>query len=194
MATDISEEELLYFNGINGATGEYGLAPMSDKDFAAAITKQGQDSLGSKEFRPMYGIDAKNLAETGWGIIFPSEKDDPERQKRNGALKEALTELIQWRQSQAGQYFKVFDAAGYQPGETKIDFLRKRAGAGAGPVDPSKGVPSATRKIFLTDFSTNWMYSTPLDASTLVMIWRLISGMPPVSCRLKKAACSWGVS
>ncbi len=26
MATDIPEEELLYFNGINGATGEYGMA------------------------------------------------------------------------------------------------------------------------------------------------------------------------
>lgn len=31
MATDIPADELLYFNGINGATGDYGIRPMTDK-------------------------------------------------------------------------------------------------------------------------------------------------------------------
>ena len=142
MATDISTEELLYFNGVNGATGGYGIEPMPNKVFAELIAQGEKSAAESVNYRPMYGIDAKNLAETGWGIVFPSDKGTPERQKKNDALKEALNDLIQRRQSQAGQYFKIFDgAAGYQKGETKIDFLRKRAGAGAGPIDPSKGVP-----------------------------------------------------
>ncbi len=141
MATEVFQEELLYFNGVNGATGEYGIHPMTDKEFAGLIEGAKPD-VGSVNYRPMYGIDAKNLAETGWGLILPADKDDPEQQRKNSAVKEALNELIQWRQAQSGQYFKVFEgAAGYRKGETKLEFLRMRAGAGAGPVDPSKGVP-----------------------------------------------------
>lgn len=147
MATDISEEELLYFNGVNGATGNYGISPMTDKEFAAAITRQEKEFQGSENFRPMYGIDAKNLAEAGWGIILPFDKDDLERQQKNERIKDALGELIKLRQSQAGDLFKVFDGPNnvgggfrYRKKDSKLDFL-KRQKVGSGAVDPKKGVP-----------------------------------------------------
>jgi hypothetical protein len=147
MATDTPAEELLYFNGINGATGGYGLAPMTDKEFAAAITKQAKEFQGSENFRPMYGIDAKNLAESGWGIIFPTDDDDPARQQKNDRIKEALGDLIKLRQSQAGDLFKIFEGPQnvgggfrFRKKDDKLGFL-KRQKVGSGAVDPKKGVP-----------------------------------------------------
>lgn len=147
MATDIPEEELLYFNGINGATGGYGLNPMTDKEFAAAITKQEKEFQGSENFRPMYGIDAKNLAETGWGIILPFDDSDPARQQKQDRIKEALSDLLKLRQSQAGDLFKIFEGPNnvgggfrYRKKDDKLSFL-KRQKVGSGAVDPKKGVP-----------------------------------------------------
>jgi hypothetical protein len=34
----MSEETLLHFNGINGATGQYGLPPMTSQELAGIIT------------------------------------------------------------------------------------------------------------------------------------------------------------
>lgn len=135
----------LYFNGINGATGGYGLEPMSDQEFANLIVKQKKPRKDLVSYRPRYGIDEKNLAETGWGILLPHDNSDPAKMARNKAVKEALSELLEHRKNQAGEYFKVFEGpkkvgGGYRPGETKIKFLA-RQGVGSGTVDPSKGVP-----------------------------------------------------
>jgi hypothetical protein len=129
-----------FFNGINGATGEYGFPPMTGEQFSACLqgeaapdnlaelkfkTQQSQECFGVKE-----GIDPKQLAETGWGIIFASDADP--------AIKEALSELLNLRQQQAGDYFKVYEGrAGYRRGESKSAFLA-RHGAGPGPADPEK--------------------------------------------------------
>jgi hypothetical protein len=141
----MSDQELLYFNGINGATGEYGLSPMSDQEFADLVVKQEKPAEESTSYRPMYGIDEKELAETGWGVLLPYDKDDPRRMARNEAIKEALSELLEHRAGQAGPYYSLFEGprkegGGYRRGETKSKFLR-RQGVGVGPVDPSKGVP-----------------------------------------------------
>jgi len=131
----------LVFNGINGATGDYGLPPMSGEELSEFIRGEAtpenlnelrarhrastQQTLGVKE-----GIDPKKLDEAGWGIIFAHDADP--------AIKEALGDLIALREEQAGPYFRLYEGPdGYRRGkDTKSDFLA-RHGAGPGPADPN---------------------------------------------------------
>jgi hypothetical protein len=140
MSEPNTNTDLLYFNGINGATGEYGLPPMTGEQLSACIrgeaapdnldelkfkTQQSQECFGVKE-----GIDPKQLAQTGWGVIFASDADP--------AIKEALSELLNLRQQQAGDCFKVYEGgAGYRRGESKNAFLSRHK-VGPGPADPLK--------------------------------------------------------
>ena len=141
MANKVTTGELLYFNGVNGASGEYGLPPMTSEELSHFIQgealpqnldelkfrrqQQVQQTLGVKE-----GVDPKNLAEAGWGVIFAHNAAP--------AVKEALSELLDLRREQAGEYAKIYEAGdGYRPGETKSKFLA-RHGAGPGPADPEK--------------------------------------------------------
>jgi hypothetical protein len=76
----------------------------------------------------------RNLAETGWGVIF-SQSADP-------AIKQALSQLLEHRRKQACQtnayyYREFFGEFGYQSGESKRTFLQ-RHGVGSGPFDPAK--------------------------------------------------------
>ena len=132
--------DLLTFNGINGATGDYGLPPMTGADLASFITgerkpenlkelrqrhrAESEAHLGVKE-----GVDPKRLDESGWGILFADDADP--------AIKEALSPLIALRRQQAGQAFKLYEGAnGFRRDrDTKTSFLA-RNGAGPGPVDP----------------------------------------------------------
>lgn len=141
MPNTLKEEELLYFNGINGATGEYGLPPMTGEQLTAFIQgeekpenldelKHRREMKEQGTFGVKEGVDPKKLSETGWGIVFAHDADP--------AIKEALSELIQLRKEQAGGYFKIYEGPeGYRPNETKSKFL-SRHGIGPGPVDPEK--------------------------------------------------------
>jgi len=141
MATQISQEELLFFNGINGATGDYGLPPMTGEQLSAFIQGEARpENLDELKFRHQQsnlehfgvkeGVDPKKLAETGWGVIFAHDADP--------AIKEALNELLTLRQGQAGDYYRIYENGdGYRPGESKTGFLA-RHGAGPGPADPVK--------------------------------------------------------
>lgn len=137
----MDENDLLYFNGVNGATGDYGLPPMSADDMTAFIRGEARPEnldeliyrhqqrdmqhLGVKE-----GVDPKDLAQAGWGIIFAHGADP--------AIKEALTDLIKLRQAQAGPYFRLYEGGdGFRPNDNKRTFLA-RHGAGPGPADPDK--------------------------------------------------------
>jgi len=92
--------DLLYFNGINGATGKYELPPLRAQDVASIALGEELEPEHVKELvdwndhvkqvskGPKAGIDPKNLAETGWGIIFAHGD------KRAPAIKEALGELL----------------------------------------------------------------------------------------------------
>jgi hypothetical protein len=74
--------------------------------------------------------DPRDLTQTGWGILFPSDV--------NLAIPEALSPLIQHRRAQAGEIFKLFAGKdGVRPGESKDEFL-KRFGVGPGACDPDK--------------------------------------------------------
>jgi hypothetical protein len=143
----MSTEEI-YFNGINGATGEYLLPPLTAEQIAKIAQGEEFDPIELSElkkkdlhvkgqepdFAPIEGVDPKNLAETGWGVIFAYNVDP--------AIKEALKELLEHRQKQATKnhehYYQEYTGPkGYRPGESKNSFL-SRHGVGPGPADPNK--------------------------------------------------------
>lgn len=144
--------EKLVFNGINGATGKYLLPPLTPGQVSKIAQGERFDPvhLGELEEKKrkikknkddddnelivMEGIDSKNLAETGWGVIFAHDADP--------AIKEALSELLQHRQRQATQRYEYYyqeytGNKGYQPRESKNRFLGRQR-VGHGPADPHK--------------------------------------------------------
>ncbi len=141
MANESDPEDLLYFNGVNGATGDYGLPPMTGDQLSEFLQgeappeelqelrfRQGQKDQG--HFGVKEGIDPKKLDDAGWGVIFAHDADP--------AMEEALAPLLELRAEQAGEHFKVYRGAdGFRPGEPKAKFLA-RHGAGPGPADPAK--------------------------------------------------------
>lgn len=130
---------LLYFNGIDGATGRYDLPPMTAEQLARLILgeeappnldelrdayAQGDlESLGREE-------EMLDLATAGWGVVF-AEDGDP-------AVEEALAPLLEWRREQAGDLYRRFGGQeGLRPGENKMKWLARH---GVGP-----GTPQAER-------------------------------------------------
>ena len=88
------------------------------------------DLLREDRLDVRFGIDPRNLAESGWGVIFPEGRQDE--------LREALAPLLALRKSQAGgvrenRYRELV----YSAGESKARFLA-RHGVGPGPADPDK--------------------------------------------------------
>lgn len=142
-------EEFLYFNGIDGASGDYLLPPISPEKFSSIIQNENLNETDERYLKELKwwfdrttqghygvkeGVDPKVLAETGWGVIFAHDADP--------GVREALSELLEWRKEGAGgvheHYFKIYEAGdGYRPGESKQAFL-ERHGAGPGPADPEK--------------------------------------------------------
>jgi hypothetical protein len=137
----LEEDELLYFNGIDGDTGQYALPPMTGNELSSFIRQESQpENLAELRYRyeettkktmgVRDGIDPKQLDQTGWGVIFSANA--------NPAIKEALTGLLELRSQQAGQYFRIYEGGeGYRPDESKSQFLA-RHGAGPGSADPEK--------------------------------------------------------
>jgi hypothetical protein len=82
-------------------------------------------------------VDPTQLAQAGWGIIFPLE--DPREPARVPAIKEALQPLLDLRRSQAGQYFKVYEGGdGYRPNDTAATFVARHGALAHDPADPEK--------------------------------------------------------
>ena len=137
----LEADELLFFNGIDGDSGQYALPPMTGDELSGFIRQESQpENLAELRYRHeestkksmgvREGIDPKQLDQTGWGVIFPAATDP--------AVKEALTGLLNLRSQQSGQYFKIYEGGeGYRPDESKGQFLA-RHGAGPGSADPEK--------------------------------------------------------
>jgi hypothetical protein len=144
----MNEEDLLFFNGINGSTGDYLLPPLTAEQVSSIAQGKEFDpedlyDLQQKkklvegldaDFAPVEGVDPKNLEETGWGVIFAYNAEP--------AIREALSELLDHRKRQATQkkekYYQEYTGVrGYRPGESKNQFL-SRQGVGPGPADPDK--------------------------------------------------------
>lgn len=156
MSNKNPDNEPLYFNGVNGATGGYlfepqTIAQISDIAQESLIAEQldggtaEEPSLDShlsalrkrdrrspenedeKTLGPIEGVDPKNLAEAGWGIIFPANID-PE-------IKTALHPLIKHRRQTSGNYFREYTIS---PGTSVGDFLGKWGANIADPANPAK--------------------------------------------------------
>jgi len=130
------------FNGLDGATGAPLYPPASlaemealarglrpDPRQTAEVTAWREEMtrthLGLRE-----GFDARDLASSGWGVVFPANASP--------AVREALAPLVEHRRSQAAaRAEKRFREIDYRPGESKADFLR-RSGVGPGPADPDR--------------------------------------------------------
>jgi hypothetical protein len=132
--------ERLAFNGLDGASGNYLLPPMTPAQVSAMALGESFNEQEIVELRqrafdlnnPNAGVeaDARDLAETGWGVLFASDSDP--------AVREALRPLLERRKEQAGDLYQEFSGSrGYRPRETKDDFLT-RHGMGPGPVNPAK--------------------------------------------------------
>jgi hypothetical protein len=141
----MADDELLYFNGINGASGDYETMPLPLDKLAQIASGEKLDAQDLLELQQKHaqrteghwavkeGVDPKDLAQTGWGVIFAFADKD-----KTPAVREALSELLKHRQAQAGQYYKEYTGpAAYRPNEGKNEFLA-RHGAGPGPADPAK--------------------------------------------------------
>lgn len=148
--------ELLYLNGIDAETG----GPIDDmpidsiliakvargqrltpEDFRDAKIRRSFDiQKNNPNFSTDEGIDNADLAQTGWGVIFPASLP----QKSVDAIKDALKPLLDLRKTQATgidqRYYHEFIGPdeGYKNGETKNDFL-KRFGRAPGPANPAEG-------------------------------------------------------
>lgn len=136
-------EELIYLNGINGATGDYLTPPLTEAELAQlALEQPGDDPTLQKELQDkqsgksgklgtIWSVDPTKLEEAGWGVIFASNADPQ--------IREALSELLTWRKKQANAKKKLYreftGKDGVAPNETKNEWLA-RQGAAPGPVDP----------------------------------------------------------
>ncbi|HEX3130671.1 MAG TPA: hypothetical protein VH394_25255 [Thermoanaerobaculia bacterium] len=121
------KKETLYFNGIDGETGKYLKQPRKFR-LAPRVERNVRDAR--------YDVNLKNLASTGWGVVFA--KGD----RRTSAIREALKPLLDLRRSQASaespkRYKEFSGQRGYIAGERKQNFL-ERAGQGPGPVSPDR--------------------------------------------------------
>src|SRR5262245_21637198 len=119
MSGDPSAEPLV-FNGVDGASGQYLTPVLTEHDVSnlaqgkplgepqAPVVSTPDDVTEKRHlqdlnwrhsvateatFAPIEGVDPKNLAESGWGVVFAADA--------NPAVREALAPLLEHRRAQA---------------------------------------------------------------------------------------------
>jgi hypothetical protein len=135
-----TEEDYLIPFGVSADTGRL-ISDISDEAVIAMMGSAPQAELQALEersdpanlaFAVVGDVDANDLSESGWGIIFAPGVDQ--------AIKDALQPLIDHRKSTADPFVVYDDSEGVRPGDSARDWLA-RHGVGFNIVDPSKGVP-----------------------------------------------------
>lgn len=133
------EHQTLILNGINASTGEP-LLPRATLAQIAALACSAEISpaeaeelkrwaayLNEDHLDLRFQLDPRNLAEAGWGAIFPDNRQEE--------LRRALAPLLDMRRSQAAAIHEHRYRELVHRGESKARFLA-RQGAGPGPADP----------------------------------------------------------
>jgi hypothetical protein len=131
------DEPRLHVNGINGATGDYLVPPLTLEDAAAlAAGRPPEKGLIAwlKKFIPRPGapksalpddIPEEDVAQAGWAVVFAQDTPD--------AVRRALQPLLSHRERQVRPgRFKVLE---YERGQARKDWLEKH-GAHASDVNP----------------------------------------------------------
>ncbi len=144
------DEKRVFLNGLDASTGHYLEGPKTLKelaDMAEYDTRQRKEELAAaakkhQETEPSHFLDLDpneedygrylNLAQSGWGVIFAHDAKQE--------LREALSELLDYRHDEAGDLYKeywkrddlqVWTRDGYMKDETWDDFLvRQEVGGG----------------------------------------------------------------
>ena len=140
-----SPADPLPLNGIDAVSGHY-LGQLTVRDIAEAARAEAVTAppeldrelgargrqIGQPTLAPRFGVDALDLAQAGWGVIFAADADP--------AVQHALAPLLRHRKQQAAalaeRRYQVFAGdRGFRRGDSKREFLT-RHGAGPGPVNP----------------------------------------------------------
>ena len=124
--SSMADQIFVYPNGIDGSSGGFALPQQALDQLAGYIQRIPTDLDESRVIevilqhhrrRDTYAfelpsdVDAQDLAQAGWGVIFPTTTDP--------SLVEILQPLLDWRRLQAGDLFKIFEP-GYVYGESWI--------------------------------------------------------------------------
>ena len=129
----------IYINGIDAATGDYLIEPVTPEQ-AVALARGEPLDRGAKSWleriweamrQPFMGlplgVDATDVAQAGWAVVFASDTPDE--------IRRAIEPLIEHRKTQVPtQFCKVLE---YNRGEGLNDWLR-RHGVYPGSVAPTK--------------------------------------------------------
>lgn len=137
-------DERIYFNGIDATTGDYLQEPVSELELARRILGAQRNLAEERDLKwwneqyairdpnrkPARSVDPRNLASSGWGVIF-SKVTPP-------GVREELAPLLEHRRAQATrEHEHYYRDLVYMPGENKAKFLR-RLKVEVGPAHPDQ--------------------------------------------------------
>lgn len=121
------DQHVLFFNGIDADSGRYLRQPQT-------VHLPLREVAPKRDAR--YDVQLRNLAETGWGIVFAQGYG------QESEIRVAMKPLLDRRRAQAShieeqRYQEYTGERGYLPGDSKQSFL-ERQGVGPGPIDPKR--------------------------------------------------------
>lgn len=117
----MADRRTYFFNGLEGASGEYCLKPRDSEGMIRLLEKRFRSPRILKA-----GLRVGEVSEAGWGVVWA---DDASTEVRA-----ALQPLLRLRQHQADSLYRELR---YFEGESVFDFL-ERYGVGPDTVDPAR--------------------------------------------------------
>ncbi len=149
------DDDLLLADGVHARTGAYLVDPLAPTALADLAVRQvrGADKninsvLGARAardeqspFAVAEGIDRGDLAQVGWGVIFPAVRPGGPEERALTAIREAMDPLLRRRRQQATladeRYYQEFHGhRGFRPGDTHHTFLGRHGVDPGAPADP----------------------------------------------------------